>query len=87
MRAPRSDAPRARERGARLQSDKSVPCPKCVRRASHGLDGKAASAHGGKWVAGEEHQIGVALVDPERDFCSAIRITECDTSQAISIPL
>ena len=38
QRACAGDAPCARERGARLQADESVPGSKCVWRASHGLD-------------------------------------------------
>ena len=34
----------------------------------------------------EEHQIGVALVDPERDPSSVVRISELDTSEAILVP-
>jgi hypothetical protein len=60
---------------------------KCVRRTGHGFDRKAAPANVGKRVASEEHQIGVALVDPERDFCSVIRIAKRDTSEAIPVPL
>src|SRR6516162_11233858 len=87
MRGPARDAPSARERGAWLQPDQSVCGTKCVRRASHGLNGKAAPTDVRKRVASEEHQIGVALVDPERDLCSVIRIAKCDTSEAIPIPL
>jgi hypothetical protein len=65
LHAPGSDAPCARERGAWLRPDQGVPGPKCVRRAGHGLDGKAAPVDVGKRVAAEEHQVRVALVDPE----------------------
>ena len=60
---------------------------KCVRRTGHGLNGKAATTHVGKWVAAEEHQVGVALVDPERYLSSVVRISELNTSEAIMIPL
>src|SRR6516164_7989892 len=82
-----SDAPCARERGAWLQPDQSLSGPKCVRRASHGLDGQAAPADIGKRVAAEQHQVGVILIDPERDLCSAIRISELYTSEGILVPL
>ena len=75
-RASASDAPSACERGAWLEPDQSVPGSKCVRRASHRLDGKTAPADVRKRVACKKHQIGVALVDPERDSCSLIRIAE-----------
>src|SRR6266436_1181539 len=83
MRTPGSDAPCARERGAWLEPDQGVPGPKCVWRAGHGLDGKAVPVDVGKRVAAEEHQVGVALVDPERDPSSVVRILELDTSEAI----
>ena len=38
-----------------------------------GLDGKATPADVGKQVASKEHQIGVALVDQERDLGSVMR--------------
>src|SRR5262249_27212638 len=81
------DTPCARERGAWLQADQSVPGAKCVRRASHGLDGKAATLNVWKRVAAEEHQVRVTLVDPKGDFCFAVRIVELHTSEAIRIPL
>src|ERR1700730_14508282 len=86
-RAPGSDAPCARERAAWIQPDQGVPGPKSVRRAGHGLDGKAApAAVVGQRVAREEHQIAVALVDPEREAGSVVRIPELDTSEAILVP-
>src|SRR5947209_3528241 len=87
MSASVSNAPGARERRTWLQSYQSVPSPKCIRRARHGLDRKAAPVDVGKRVAGEEHQIGVALVDPEADPCPPIRIPKLDTSKAILVPL
>jgi hypothetical protein len=54
--ASASDAPCTRERGAWLRADQSVPGSKCVRRASHGLDGKAATADVWKRVTAEEHR-------------------------------
>jgi hypothetical protein len=42
--------------------------------ASHGLDGKAATADVWKWIVAEEHQVRVTLVDPKGDFCFAVRI-------------
>src|ERR1700731_4170588 len=87
MRAPGSDAPCARARGAWLQPDQGVPGPKCVRRAGHGFDGKAAPVDVGKRVATEEHQVGVALVDPERAPSPGVRIWEHYTSEAIPSPL
>src|SRR5882757_4779766 len=86
-RAPGSDAPRAGVRAARIQPDQGVPGPKSVRRAGHGLDGQAApAADVGQRVAREEHQIAVALVDPEREAGSVVRIPELDTSEAILVP-
>src|SRR5215831_15081144 len=87
MRASASDAPCARERGAWLQPDQSLPGSKCVRRAGHRLDCKTATADVGKRVAAKEHQVGVALVDPERDFSSVVRISELHTSETLLVPL
>jgi hypothetical protein len=81
------NAPCARKRRAWLEPDQGVSSPKCVRRTSHGLDGKAAPPDVGKAVTSEEHQVGVALIDPERDLPSVIRITQLDASQAILVPL
>jgi hypothetical protein len=41
----------------------------------------------GKRVAAKEHQVGVALVDPERDVRSVVRISELHTSEAVLVPL
>src|SRR5262245_63443659 len=41
----------------------------------------------GKRVAAKEHQVGVALVDPERDFSSVVRISEFHSSEAFLVPL
>ena len=86
-RASASDAPSACERGAWLEPDQSVPGSKCVRRASHRLDGKTTTTNVGKRVAAEEHQVGIALVDPERDLTFVVRISELHTSEAFLIPL
>jgi hypothetical protein len=64
----------------------SFPGSKCVRRAGHRFDGKTATADGGKRVAAKEHQVGVALVDPERDFRSTVQISELHTSKALLVP-
>src|SRR5262249_42329061 len=85
MRASASDAPCARERGAWLQPDQSLPSSKCVRRAGHRLDCKTATADVGKRVAAKEHQVGVALVDPERGFSSVAQISELHTSEALLV--
>src|SRR5215831_2711456 len=87
MRASASDAPCAHERRAWLEPDQSLPGSKCVRRAGHRLDCKTATADVGKRVAAKEHQVGVALVDPERDFSSVVRISELHTSEAVLVPL
>src|SRR6516225_12455305 len=87
MRASASDAPCARERGAWLQPDQSLTGSKCVRRAGHRLDCKTATADVGKRVAAKEHQVGVALVDPQRDFSSVVRISELHTSETLLVTL
>src|SRR5215469_10257157 len=83
----RRDAPCARERGAWLQPHQRLPGSKCVRRAGHRLDCKTATAGVGKRVAAKEHQVGVALVHPERDFSSVVQISELHTSEALLVPL
>jgi len=55
--------------------------------AGHRLDCKTATADVGKRVAAEEHQVRVALVDPERDLSSVVRISELHTSEAVLVPL
>src|SRR5215510_2569506 len=87
MRASASDAPCARERGAWLQPDQSLPRSKCVRRAGHRLDCKTATADVGKRIAAEEHQIRVTLVDPKGDSCFSVRIAEFHTNEAIRVAL
>jgi hypothetical protein len=87
MRASASNAPGASEQRIWLQYYQSIPGPKAIRWARHGLDGKAAPVDVGKRVAGEDHQVGVALVDPEAGPCSAIQIPKFDTSKAILVPL
>src|SRR5262245_48392166 len=82
-----SDAPRTRERRAWLSPDQSLPSSKCVRRAGHRLDCKTATADVGERVAAKEHQVGVALLDPERDFSSVVRISDLHTSEAFLVPL
>ena len=82
-----SDAPSARQRGAWLQPGQSVSGSKCVRRTGHGFNGKTATVEVRKRVATENHQVRVALVDPERDLHSAVRISELHTSEAILIAL
>src|ERR1700722_20097334 len=66
-----SDAPSARERGAWLQADQGFPGSKCVWRASHGLDGEAATRNVRKPVAAEEHQARVTTVDPKGELSFA----------------
>src|SRR5215471_8450480 len=80
------NAPCAGERGPRLHADQRVPGSKCVGRARHGLDRKAATPNVRKRVAAEEHQVGVVLVDPEGDFRFAVRIAELHARVAIRIP-
>ena len=59
---------------ARLEHDQTVAAREGVRRAGHRLDGDAPAPLGiGKSVAGEDHQVRVALVDPERGLRRARR--------------
>jgi hypothetical protein len=79
--------PMLRERGASLQPDQSVTSSKCVWWASHWLDSETAAADVGKWVAAEEHQVGVALINLERDLSSVVRIAELHMRDSILVPL
>jgi len=65
---------------------RASPVRKCVRWASHGFDGKAAPVDIGEMVTAENHQVGIALVDPERDSYCAVRISEFDTSDTTLVP-
>ena len=87
MRTSGSDTPCARQRGVWFQPDESVPGPKCVRRTRHRFDGKTATVEVRKGVATENHEVRIALVDPERDLRSAVRISEHHTRKAILIAL
>jgi hypothetical protein len=59
-----SDAPCARQRDAWFQSDQSVSSSKCARRTGL-INGKTATVEIRNRVATENHQVRVALVDPE----------------------
>src|SRR5262249_28626571 len=81
-----TDAPRAHERLARLQDDQGIASPERVRRAGHGLDAEASPVDVGKRVTCKQHQVWVALVDPERETAPADGIPEPDASEAVLIP-
>src|SRR5262249_57638756 len=66
---------------------RGVPGAKGGGGGREGREGKAATGNIGKRVATEEHQIGVALVDPERDLCSVLRVPKFDASKAVRAPL
>src|SRR6516225_4560988 len=87
MCASASDTPCARRRGAWFQPDQSAPGSKCVWRTRHRFDGKTATVEVRKEVATENHEVRIALVDPERDLHSAVRVSELHTSEAILIAL
>src|SRR5919108_1116488 len=63
---PTHDPPGARKGTAGLQADQGLPGPKRVRWAGHRFDREAAPVDVGKRVAREQHQVGVGVVDPER---------------------
>jgi hypothetical protein len=83
MRASASNTPCAHQRGAWFQSDQRVPGSKRVRRTRHRFNSKTATVEVRNGVATENHEVRIALVDPERDLHSAIRISELYTSEAI----
>ena len=72
---------------ARLEPDQRLAGPEGVRRAGHRLDGEAAAAHVGQRVAREEHQVRVALVDPEREPRVRLGVRELDAGEAVRVAL
>src|SRR5215218_2128086 len=83
---PTLDPPGAGDRSAWLQLNECLSCPESVRRAGHRLDRQAAPGDIRERVAGEEHQIAVGLIDPERQP-AALGIAERDASQAVVVAL
>src|SRR5262245_61455396 len=59
------DAPTSGVGLARLEADEAVPASERVRCTRHRLDREAAARHVRKPVAGEDHHVRIALVDPE----------------------
>ena len=53
-------------RPTRLEPDQALPASEGVRRTRHRLDGEAVSGDVRQRVAGEDHHVRIALVDPER---------------------
>src|SRR5262245_55704292 len=86
-RALRRDPPRARVRIPRFEAHQALAAPERVRRARHRLDGQAPPVHVRERVAGEEHQVSVALVDPEREAGSARRVVQLDPREAVRVAL
>src|SRR5215510_4118283 len=87
LRESGGNTPGGHDLGAWLEPYQPDPGAKSVRRTSHGLDGKAAPLHVGKGVTAEDHQIGVILIDPERDPCSLIWIPQLDPCHAVRVPI
>src|ERR671924_111847 len=84
---PTFDPPGARERLAGLQLDECLSCPEGIRRAGHRIDRQAAAGDIREWVAGEEHQVTVGLIHPERQPAAVVGIAERDASQAVFVAL
>ena len=74
-------------RCAGLEADEAVSASKGVRGTGHGLDGEAAAVDVGKRVAREQHEVPIALVDPERDSGGPVRIEERHTCEAVPVRL
>src|SRR4051812_30243163 len=83
----RLDAPARRRGGARLEHEETLAGAECVRCAGHRLDGEAAAIHAGKRVAGEELQVRIRLVDPQRHRSAAVGPTKLDTGDPVGITL
>ena len=82
-----ADAPLARERVAGLQPDQCLAAAERVRRAGHRLDGEAAPVDVGERVAGEDHQVAVGLVHPEREPRPPSGSSELDAREAVVVAL
>src|SRR5262245_1304510 len=82
-RRSRLDPPGGRRRLAWLEYDDRLAGPERVRRACNRLDGEAAAGDAGVRVAREERQIGIALVEPERDLRASVRMSELDAGEAV----
>src|SRR5262245_7965996 len=83
--ARRDDAPGARGRAAGLEADQRLARAEGVRRTRHRLDGEAAAVHVRQGVAGEDLQVQVALVGPQRERSPARWIVELDPCTAVII--
>ena len=70
-----------------LQPDQRNPGSEGIWRASHRFDCKTATADVGKRVSTKEHQIRIAVINPEQDLKSAVRILELHASDSILVPL
>ena len=84
---PNVDPPGAREGPAGLQADQRLARPERVRWAGHRLDREAAPVDVGKRVAGEQHQVRVGLVDPERQARRPSAVAERDASEPVAVAL
>src|SRR5947207_1772638 len=67
------DPPGAGLRLLWFQADQPVPAAERVRRAGHRLDGEAPTSVDRERVAGEDHQVRIGLIDPERRLPAAGR--------------
>src|SRR4029453_6969738 len=72
------DAPRPGPGRARLEADDGLARPERVRRTGHRLDGEAPAGDVGERVTGEQHQVAITLVGPEREAGACARVTELD---------
>src|SRR3954452_23626919 len=74
----RLDAPRAGPRRIRLERDHIRSRSKGVWWTRHRLDRDAAPPHVRKRGAGEDHEVAIAVVEPEREAIAARRFPEPD---------
>src|SRR5262245_37762820 len=81
------DAPDAARRLAGLEYEHAVSGPERVGRARHRLDGEAAAPHTRELVAREELDVRIAVVQPEREGRTRVRIPELDSGDAARVAL
>ena len=74
-------------RSCLLKHDQRRPCSKCIWWASHRFYGKTATADVGKRVSTKEHQIRIAVINPERYLKSGVLISELHAGEPVLVAL
>src|SRR5262249_61456614 len=83
----RAGPPDGRRRLAGLEHDDRLTASERVGRAGDRLDGEAAAVDARLSVAREERQVGIALVQPERDLRLSVRTAELDAGKTVVVAL